>query len=144
MSTPGSWEWAEDEAERWLKAKSDANMNFAWHRYPDSKAARNALGPQPSDYIVGYKGFATHLEVKKTDQATRLPLSKIRQYGKLKMFHEAGFQTIVLIYRSTQGDWIYLIASELFPDGDAPKSFPIGNHHKAFPTAAAALQEIFA
>lgn len=141
MSAPGTWEWAEEETEKWLKAKSDANIGFAWHRYPDSKAARGALAPQPADILVAYGGKGIHVEVKKTDQITRLPLSKIRQYGKLKMFHEAGFRTIILIYRSVSSDWVYLVASDLFPEGDTPKSFSMKG--RTYSTAAKALEEIF-
>lgn len=142
--TPGKW--AEQQAQEWLEAKSSSVASFAWHRYPDAKAARGALAAQPADFLVGYplpnKSPAYHLEVKETAQENRLPKAKVSQYGKLKMFDEAGFNTIVLVYRSAFKDWLYLRRRELFYYDTCPPSFPFEGR-PTFPTAAAALEEIF-
>lgn len=146
MSISAKGKWAEKKVSDWLKARSEADAQFAWHRYPDASAARGALANQPADFLIGrsWSGNreACHLEVKETKQERRLPKDKISQYGKLKLFDEAGFRTIVLIYRSTLNDWVYLRRRELFHFDEVPPSFPIFDR-PTFPTAAAALEEIF-
>lgn len=141
---PGKW--AEKEVQTWLEDMSNATFNFCYHRYPDAKAARGTLAAQPADFLVAtptpHKSPATHLEVKETKQETRLPKAKISQYGKLKMFDDAGFNTIVLIYRSSLKDWVYLRSRELFHFDECPPSFLLSDR-PSFPTASAALEEIF-
>lgn len=139
-------QWAQKETEKWLIEKSNANLRFAWHRYPDARAARGGMSmPQPADYLVGWRGIATNLEVKETAQKTRLPKAKIGQYGKLKLWNFAGFETALLIYRSFYNDWVVLEASDLFPPGDAPASFQIADPlRKTYDTAAQALERMFA
>ena len=142
---PGKW--AENEAQKWLTNRSNADARFAWHRYPDAHAARGPLSAQPCDFLIGRKregkeGLALHLEVKETAEVNRIPKDKITQFGKLYMFHLAGFQTRVLIWRSTHDDWVYLTQRELFFFDVVPKSFVLTDR-PTFKTAADALQEMF-
>lgn len=147
MSVSPKGKWAEKQASDWLTKRSTAEHGFAWHRYPDASAARGALANQPADFLVGRawgnsRREACHLEVKETREVRRLPLAKIGQYGKLNLFHHAGFRTIVLVYRSEKRDWVYLTGLDLFGAPEVPKSFRIDDR-PAFPDAQSALEEIF-
>lgn len=125
-----------------LKAWSQADTSFAFHRYPDARAARGALAAQPADFLVSHKGSgAFHLEVKDTSQPRRLPRQKVSQYGVLKMFWWAGINPYVLVHRSTLGNWCVLTAKELFPEGSTPPSF-LMEGLATYPNPAAALREI--
>jgi hypothetical protein len=139
--------WAENEAQTWLDARSAAVSEFAWHRFPDSRSARNPIPAQPADFLVafrwpGHSPMAAMLEVKETENLTRLPKDKIGQYGKLRMFAAAGFRAYVLVFRSAHNDWLVLGNDDLFSTEIAPKSFPFLGL-RTFPTAAAALESIF-
>lgn len=130
---PGKW--AEGEAAKWLERMSVTYTSFAYHRYPDARSARGALSAQPADFLIGWDPHDTngpltmhpvtvHLEVKETAEANRLPKAKIGQYGKLLMFHLAGFKTIILVYRSAYGDWTYFTGDHLFEGERMGASFP--------------------
>lgn len=129
--------WAQDEAEKYLKVRSE-KPSFAYHRYPDSRSARRGIASQPADFLVGYLGFAYHIEVKETKEK-RLALAKISQYGKLKLFDWAGFRTLVLVYRSELNDWVVLTRSDLFEHDEVPKSFKLEGL-ASYPSAAYALE----
>ena len=139
--------WAEGKVQEWLDARSAAFADFAFHRFPDARAARGALAAQPADYLVskmaagGPKGFL--LEVKECANETRLPKAKIGQYGKLKMFELAGMWIRVLVYRSAVADWVFLTEHNLFYHDECPASFQMGTL-ESFPTASKALEEMFA
>lgn len=142
--------WAEAEVQNWLELKLSGLRNFWYHRYPDARAARGALAPQPSDFEVSFcwgsrydvaKRYAIKLEVKETKHTSRLPLDKIGQYGKLKMAWWSGLRCFVVIYRSTKNDWTWLSDYEIFSYDDAPASFPLDSN-RSFPTAAAVMNEI--
>jgi hypothetical protein len=65
---------AEKAVQGWLEKTSASRRDFAFHRYPDARAARGALAAQPSDFLVAYKKLGVfHLEVKETEQQYRLP-----------------------------------------------------------------------
>lgn len=134
---------AESEVQRWLNFRSDADSAFAFHRFPDARAARGALAAQPSDMLVICQGVPTFLEIKETSEAHRLSRSKITQYGALKKMMWAGAQIVVLVYRSKFNDWLYLRGRELFYYDVLPPSFPFKDR-PLFPTAAAALESAFA
>ena len=134
--------WAEGQAHKWLEARSLSEARFAFHRYPDARSAQGALSAQPADFLVGYRGRATHLEVKETAQEHSLPKDKIRQYPKLKLFDWAGFRTFVLIFRSACNDWVYLDRDDLFAHDVVPKSFSLRGK-TSYPDEGAALREIF-
>lgn len=138
--------WAEKEVGKWLDARSQAHSDFAFHRYPDARAARGALTSQPADFVIGCRtalgSAAIHLEVKETAQERRLPKSKISQYGALLKFHWAGFRTLLVVYRSKHNDWTYFTGPELFEHYEAPASFAF-IEGRSFPTAAALLNHLF-
>lgn len=144
--------WAENQVRNWLEARSTAEKGFAYHRYPDTKAARlMKLPPQPSDYLasrmfrVGEKSrrIVAHVEVKETAQPRRLPKDKVRQYGKLKMFWWAGIDPVVIVFRSATKDWVMLRAPDLFPVTDEPPASFLIVDLPAFRTAGDALATIF-
>lgn len=142
--------WAEAEVQEWLDARAAEVRNFWYHRYPDARAARGALAPQPADFEVSFcwgsiydpsTRYAMKLEVKETKQITRLPLDKIGQYGKLKMAWWSGIRCFVVVYRSAKDDWTWLSDYEIFQYDDAPTSF-VFDPKLSFPTAAAVMDEI--
>lgn len=133
--------------ETWLEARAAKQLGFAFHRYPDARAARGALAAQPADWIVGMRvseraRYAFHLEAKDTAEVKRLPKKAIRQYGKLLMFHHAGFETLVVIRRRVVGDWVYLSGSDLFSQGECPPSFLLEDRRK-FPDHIQLLEYLF-
>lgn len=137
---PGKW--AEGLVREWLEQRSLNTAGFAYHRYPDARSAQGPLAAQPADFLVGYGGRATHLEVKETKEVSRLPKAKIRQYGMLKKFDWAGFDTKVLVYRSELSDWVVLSAFDLFQYEVCPSSFPFKGC-LTFGTCTAALNAMF-
>lgn len=142
MKKPDPGKMAEKAAEDWLKVKSAASISFAYHRLPDARSARGALASQPADFQACNKGAFAYLEVKETKQTLRLPKAKVSQWGTLNAWHLAGCASYVLVYRSALADWVTLGPAELFNYDDVPASFPMAAL-KSYPTAAAALQEIF-
>ena len=148
---PGKW--AEGEVEDWLDARANRELGFAYHRFPDARAARGALASQPADFLVarrwrpvGNEGphyqRSYFLEVKETANPRRLPRGKISQYGRLKVFNYAGVKPLVLIYASAHQAWCLLTAPDLFAQEDCPTSFPFLDK-KMYATHAEVLQEIF-
>lgn len=116
----------------WLDEKSKAIIGFNWHRMPDARAARGALGKQPSDFLVGMNynpllpGRTWWLEVKEVKEGRRLPRSSLRQYGMLKVWSYSSIQPLVVVHHLTWRRWLYLEAGTLFEetaDGEAVKSF---------------------
>lgn len=113
--------------EAWLRKQSDESVFFAYHRYPDTRAARGMIAAQPSDFLVGI-GYPErkvwHLEVKETAEKHRLPLAKIGQYGKLGIWRTAGVEPVVLAYRSLHQDWLVYDEASLFPAAGVGTSLP--------------------
>lgn len=135
--------WAEARVQEYLDARSDADVNLAWHRFPDPRAARGYMGSkQPADYVVAYKGLNHYLEVKETEHPLRLFKSKIGQYGLLKKFWLAGMPCYCVIYRSHHDNWSYFKDDELFVRGEAPPSF-LFKVGRDFPTAASVLEHLY-
>lgn len=140
--------WTEDKVQTWLKGRTEKQASFAYHRFPDARAARNALAAQPSDWLTSMLtasgiNFVTLLEAKETAEMRRLPKGKIGQYGKLFMFHLTGMPVRVLVHRSAFNDWVYFTEVDLFSHGDVvPTSFPFAGK-PTFATAAEALEEIY-
>ena len=144
MKNP-TWKKVEDQVRDLLQELSDTHKGFAFHRYPDSRAAGGHLAKQPSDFLacsLTTHGVSLHwhIEAKETAYDNRVPKNKIRQYGMLKKFYWAGVIPLVVIKRSTVGDYMVLTASELFAAEECPPSFPLTGL-KSFPTAQAALME---
>lgn len=133
--------WAERQVRLWLDERSAKDSTFAFHRYPDARAARGALAAQPADFIAANSTRVWHIETKETAQSHRLPKAKVRQYGMLRKFWWAGIEPCLPIFRSTDNDWVALGPNELFMFEDCPPSFLI-SALKSYPTAADLLQDI--
>jgi hypothetical protein len=145
MSLSDRGKWAEKEVQFCLNDWSAADSRFAFHRFPDARAARGALPAQPSDYLVvmrlGRKRTIL-LEVKETEEVRRLPKKKIGQFGKLQMFFWAGAEIRVVVYRSKLQDWTYFDEDDLFCYPECPPSFPFVEG-RSFPTAIDTLNHLF-
>ena len=96
----------------------------------------------PSDFLVVYRGVTTFIEVKSTEQATRLPKAKVSQYGYLKAFHLAGAKVLVIVHQPLLKRWVTMVGDDLFCYEDCPASFPLTNLPQ-YGTAAEALEEYF-
>ncbi len=143
INKPGQQgKWAEKQVQTWLESRSATSFSFGWHRFPDARAARGALAAQPSDMLVVHTGVVMFLEIKESKETKRLPKAKVSQYGALLKFHLAGAKVAVLIFRSSLVDWVYITNEHLFEHEECPPSFPFEGR-PSFPSAAAALQEIF-
>lgn len=117
--------WAERQVQVWLDYQSDTHSSFAFHRFPDARAARGALATQPSDHLVIHEGMTTFLETKESAEERRLPRAKVSQIGSLFKFHLAGAGVAVIVHRSFYKDWVVFTGKDLFPaSGDTLKSFP--------------------
>lgn len=143
-----SGKYAEACVAEWLEARSAARADFAYHRYPDSRSARNPIAAQPADFLASQRlthHKVMHIEVKEVAEKTRLPRSRIRQYGKLKLFDWAGFDTLVIIYVTSTKEWVMLEGRDLFTDYDVepPASFNLRNL-RVYTSAADILGRIWA
>lgn len=142
-------DWAEDQVKKWLTARQTATPTFAFHRYPDAKAARGALSPQPADFLISEprangSQFTANLEVKETAEIHRLPKKRISQFGKLLLFALSGMPCFVLVYRSHHSDWALFNHHHLFSDLER-KSFPFSDPGVlTFQTADEALKLVLA
>ena len=146
---PGKW--AEDKVSEWLQECSLQDAGFAWHRFPDARAAQGRLAAQPADFLVsvaveGGGNRTVYLEAKETAQERRLPKAKIGQYGMLRKFYWTNAEVLVLVYMSAYQKWCYLQANQLIDDlfcyEDCPASFPLTNLPQ-YDSAAEALEEYF-
>lgn len=143
MSKTNDGKAAEALVREWLKARSEQDAKLAWHRLPDARAARGALAAQPSDFYVVNRGVFSHLEVKSTEQKTRLHRSKVSQYGALKSFHLAGGKCFVLVEMTYNNRWVILDNDILFPEtDDTIVSFPLTTG-MTYSNAQAALNDIY-
>lgn len=133
---------AEKEVQKVLDAFTSENYDFKAMRMPDSHSARNFLAAMPSDYLAVFKGVTTFIEVKSSEQPTRLPKAKVSQYGYLKAFHLAGANVIVIVHQPLLQRWVYLTNDDLFSYEDCPASFPLTNL-PTFASAKEALEEYF-
>lgn len=63
--------------------------------------------PQPSDFLLTYKGRTAYVEVKGCENKTSFPLSNIRnvQHNAAKMVIAAGGEYLVFIKRLSEGIW---------------------------------------
>lgn len=126
------------------------SKHFAYHRYPDARAARGALAAQPADFLIasmrpGVPPRVIHLEVKETISTTRLPRTKIRQLGMLKKFSMGGITPYVLVNCPTLSRWCVFDKDDLFPsDRDMPVSYSLTSNPKWYATAEAAIESILA
>lgn len=133
---------AEKEVQKVLDAFTSENYDFKAMRMPDAHAARGFLAAMPSDYLAVFKGVTTFIEVKSTEQPTRLPKAKVSQYGYLKAFHLAGAKVLVIVHQPLLSRWVMLTGDDLFSYEECPASFPLTNLPQ-YDTAAEVLEEYF-
>jgi hypothetical protein len=93
----------EKVVEALLKELNERHLEFAWHRYPDARAAMGRLKAQPCDYLIAAFGKAYHLEVKETRHAYLLPKAKVGQVPTLLKFAGAGIDFAVLVHHEGLG-----------------------------------------
>lgn len=141
-STMDKGKFAEKEVQKVFTVWTFKHFDFNAMRFPDAHAARGVLAAMPSDFLVVYRGVTTFIEVKSTEQATRLPKAKISQYGYLKSFHLAGAKVLVIVHQHLLSRWVMLTGDDLFCYEDCPASFPLTNLPQ-YDTAAEALEEYF-
>jgi hypothetical protein len=138
--------WAEKQAALFLEQCSKESSSFAWHRFPDSRAARGMLAAQPADYLVSFssnhKNHTVYLEVKECANERRLPKAKVGQYGLLFKFWLTRAHVLVLVFMSKPQKWVMLTGSQLFCYDECPASFPLYDL-KPYDTAADALSAYF-
>lgn len=127
---PGKW--AESEVEKWLDARANRELRFAYHRMPDARSARGALASQPCDFLAArrvpeFNPRFWFIEVKETKNEKRLPKSKFAQFGRLKVFNLSGVEILCLIWASELQRWTWLDHNDLFKYEEVPASFPFSN-----------------
>lgn len=121
--------------EQLLDEENTRRADFAWHRFPDSRAAGRVIAAQPSDYLVanGKKGLL--LEAKALSHPYRLPKDKVRQLATMHKFDAAGVRGVIVVHHYLEGVWRCFRATDLelgLPSWDL-RPFP------TFPSAALAL-----
>lgn len=92
--------WFEDKVAGALKEIQDTHKS-TFHRFPDSKAARNLLSAQPGDHQFMYEGMTILLEEKCSEAHSSLrggfsALWDKRQAGFHRKWHRAGIPSAVL------------------------------------------------
>ena len=106
MSERGSrGKHAEKEVEKTLESYNRNHLDFAYHRLPDARSARNFLKAQPADFMYWCSGIGGFIEVKETKHSSRLSRDKISQMPVLKKFALAGARSTVIIFHSTTQKW---------------------------------------
>jgi hypothetical protein len=136
--------WAEKQVAAYLKERSDGSVLFAYHRYPDSRAARGAIASQPADFEVSYRPIgAFNLEVKQTANPRRISKAKVSQYGALLKFWLAGKSAFVLVHIEPLHLWYVLTPDDLFPTGNTlVSSFAFDKPGQTFADEKAAINWI--
>lgn len=125
----------EQLVESLLDQENTRRADFAWHRFPDSKAAGRVIAAQPSDYLVANGKRTFLLEVKALSHAYRLPKDKVRQLATMHKFEAAGVRGVIVVHHYLEGVWRCFLAKDLelgLPSWDL-RPFP------TFPSAALAL-----
>lgn len=127
---------AEKVVEALLKAWN-TREGFAFHRYPDARAARGALAAQPADFLIAVQPRgALHLEVKETKHEFRLARDKVSQVPVLNKFALAGVPFLVLVHHTETGIW-RVVDDQLFR-GTTPASWDL----RPYPTFASAREAL--
>lgn len=98
----------EDIFKRW-----NEQLGFAWHRFPDARAAMGRLSAQPADYLYFSRGGGGFLEVKESKHDYRIAKDKIGQLAVLKKFLHAGADAWILVHHTTIDRWRIVSAYEL-------------------------------
>jgi hypothetical protein len=98
-----------NEAEAMVEAvlkRWNSSIKFAWHRLPDTKAARmSMMAAQPADYIYRCGSYAGFIEVKALAHAYRLPKANLSQLPTLHKWELAGSDDVLLVFHYLTGEW---------------------------------------
>jgi hypothetical protein len=113
-------------------------FDFAWHRYPDTRASRGMIAAQPCDFLLACAGAAHHLEVKEIEdiREMRFPRKRLTQLPMLTKFAHAGISFGVLIHHPKRREWRFIGESVFFAN-DAPSIALTA--YPAYPNAREAL-----
>jgi hypothetical protein len=113
----------------------NSHQAFAYHRLPDSAAARNYLVAQPADLVWRCGKHSGFLEVKALKKTHRLPATRLTQHAVLNKWALAGATNLVLVFHYP--DLVWRVANVLdLPFGSVSWDL---SKLPAFETAAAAL-----
>ena len=86
--------------------KWNTSVRFAWHRLPDTKAARlSTISAQPADYMYRCGTHAGFIEVKAVAHAYRLPKGNLSQLPTLHKWELAGSDDVLLVFHYLVGEW---------------------------------------
>ena len=121
--------------ENLLNEENTRRADFAWHRFPDSKAAGRVIAAQPSDYLVANGKRTFLLEVKALSHAYRLPTHKVRPPATLPQFDAPSTKDNIVVNHYLESVWRCFRATDLelgLPSWDL-RPFP------TFPSAELAL-----
>ena len=121
--------------EQLLDEENTRRADFAWHRFPDSRAAGRVIEAQPSDYLVANGKRTFLLEAKALSHAYQLPKDKVRQLATMHKFDAASAKGVIVVNHYLEGVWRCFRATDLElgrPSWDL-RPFP------TFPSAALAL-----
>ena len=121
--------------ENLLNEENTRRADFAWHRFPDSKAAGRVIAAQPSDYLVANGKRTFLLEVKALSHAYRLPKDKVSQLATMHKFDAANTKGVIVVNHYLESVWRCFRATDLelgLPSWDL-RPFP------TFPSAELAL-----
>jgi hypothetical protein len=117
----------------------NSSVKFAWHRLPDTKAARmSMMAAQPADYIYRCGSYAGFIEVKALAHAYRLPKANLSQLPTLHKWELAGSDDVLLVFHYLTGEWRALDPRLLSTD------VPSWNlsEYLVYPTAEEALKSL--
>lgn len=103
---------AEKEVEALLR-QWNTRGDFAWHRFPDSRAARGVIAAQPSDVLIVVNGTTIFLETKETAHDSRVAKDKVSQLPMLYKFFYAGATCLVLVKHTKLKRWRIVYATNL-------------------------------
>jgi len=93
MSNNGTY--LENEVQKHLKKIKVSTFRF--RRMQDSKAARNVITANPSDFFIANSDKCFHLECKSRDSTTER-LEKFDQLAELKAWDQAGVTGLILVH----------------------------------------------
>lgn len=115
--------WAEGKVRDWLKARSEADADFCFLRYPDARAG--SAQPAPSDFEATHRGTNFKIEVKEvkitTVSSRRLPAANFAadKVARMRKWFLAGSPGWVIICHLTEGrggtkEWRLVPVTEFF------------------------------
>lgn len=96
---------AEKDVTEFLEGWSARHATFDWQRMPDARAAMGRIKKQIGDFEIFEPDSHGVVEVKETENESRLRRDHIPQLNKLRVRALAGGEILVLVYHSTLAKW---------------------------------------